>query len=514
MFYTRVVNNIKAKIMKRKLFVIFLFVLLSSLIYGQSNRSLHTSVEGLMHKTEKPSVQDSAENAEIISVIIFKHFMLVRIKFISRGKSGNFTVPSNAYISDYNNSKNIYRIREFEDFELDKQYDIGRKRTESEFNLIFHRIAPGIELINIDIPSENGSLAYRWKRVGIKNPDDHPKTNWSEYKLKAHWLKNGADQFEGIYENTANMGKSPKYKLSLKKEANGYNLIYESGAAHLTWRTGDIKAFLTETATPNLFKAVWYMSNKTPNENLYISFEAGIMKILWSNLDGTKTTQDFLKLYSPVKRILSKTSLSSGTGFALSSDGYIVTNQHIIDKAKVIRIRGLNGDFTTRYKAKVIAEDKNNDLAILKIDDISFGSLAMTPYTFRKSNSSLGEEVYCLGYPVGALTGDEVKLSYGIISSRVGFQGDITNNQINVSVLAGNSGGPLLNSKGEIIGIINTKYSGSEKVSYAIKTSYLMNLMQIVESEINLPSLNTLGSKDLFSQVQFVKKFVYIVESE
>ena len=489
-------------------------MLISTLNYGQNNISLHTSTENLLHTTTQPSVQESADKAEITSVLIFEQFTIVRIKFKSRGPSVDFAVPSNCNITDIYNSKNKCLITHFEDYELDKLYNIGKKGSESPFNLIFTRIAPGIELINVEIPSGNGTWGYSWKGVKINNPDDHPKTNWNENKLKAHWRENEPDLFDGIYESTTNTKTSSKYKLAVKKESNGYDLIYLSGADHLTWKAGDVKAFLYKSATPNLFKVKWYMSNKSPNENLLISFEAGIMKIVWSNPNGTKSIQDYLKLYPPSGGSLPQSSVLSGTGFALSSDGFIITNYHIIKNAKAIRISGINGDFSTTYSAKVIIEDKNNDLSIIKIDDVSFVDLGIAPYTFKKSNLQLGEDVYCLSYPQGAKIGDEVELTKGIISSKTGFQGDITSNQISVPVQTGNSGGPLLNLQGEIVGIINTKPSGTENILYAIKTNYLLNLIEITDSEIKLPGLNSISDKNLSSQIQLLKDFVYIIECE
>lgn len=487
--------------MKKHLLILILFTQTCNLIYGQNSSLLHT--------TTNPKVEESALKAEIISVKIYEQSTIVQIRFTSKGRKVNFAVPSSSCITDYNNSENKNLIIRFDVHKLNEQYNLGDKNGKSTFEFEFQRIAPGIELINIQIP---GLWGYAFKGVSIINPDDHPKTEWNESKLKAHWIENGSNLFEGIYENTFNTGTSPKYKLALKKKTNGYNLIYLSGVDHSVWKAGDIKASLSETASPNLFKVKWYMSNKAPNENLIISFKAGIMKIVWSNPNGTKSTQDYLKLYPPLGSSSPKSSVSSGTGFALSSEGFIVTNQHIINNAKVIHVRGVNGNFSETYNAKIIIEDKNNNLAILKIDDVSFKNLGILPYTFKKTKSSLGEEVYCLGYPVEATMADDIKLTSGIISSKRGFQGDITTNQINFLVQSGNSGGPLFNLQGEIVGVINAEHTGAENGSYAIKTSYVLNLIQIVDSKILLPDSNTMNIKNLSAQVQSLKNFVYIIE--
>lgn len=203
---------------------------------------------------------------------------------------------------------------------------------------------------------------------------------------------------------------------------------------------------------------------------------------------------------------------SSGSGFALSSNGLIATNQHVVEGANTIKVRGIKGDFSKSYSAKILVEDKNNDIAIIKITDSNFTSLGQIPYSFDNELADVGKSVYALGYPLRASMGDEVKLTNGIISSKTGFQGDITTYQISVPVQPGNSGGPLLNLEGQIVGIINAKHLGAENASYAIKTSYLMNLMQILDTIPLIPKSNMISNKELSEQVKFVKEFVYILE--
>lgn len=206
-------------------------------------------------------------------------------------------------------------------------------------------------------------------------------------------------------------------------------------------------------------------------------------------------------------------SPSSGTGFALSSDGFIVTNHHVIKGASNILVRGINGDFSNTLKAKILVEDKNNDIAIIKIEDQSFTSFGIIPYLLQGKSCDVGSSIFCLGYPLRATMGDEVKLTNGIISSKSGFQGDITTYQITAPVQPGNSGGPLFDDKGNLIGIINAKHLDAENVTYAIKTSYLLNLIDLIPSNTKLQTLNTLADKTLSEQVKIIKNFTYIIET-
>lgn len=201
---------------------------------------------------------------------------------------------------------------------------------------------------------------------------------------------------------------------------------------------------------------------------------------------------------------------SSGTCFAVNSEGYLVTCYHVIEEAKKIRIRGLNGNFEKSYSAKVISIDKDNDIALLKIVDPHFTSLDNIPYSIQLNDLEVGDDVFVLGYPLRVIMGDEIKLTDGIISSKTGFQGDITCYQITATVQAGNSGGPLFDKKGHIVGIIGSRLF-VENATYAVKSKYLREI--IISNNVVMPMENMeMMYKSLSEQVKEMKKFVYIVE--
>ncbi len=344
-------------------------------------------------------------------------------------------------------------------------------------------------------------------------------TSWNEYKLKEHWKTNGADEIEGIYELVGGNYSAAKYKVGLKKiTSSNYQLIFLRSDyfnnRHL-WKEGDLKASLELTASAHLFKARWYQSDKSINTGVYVSFEKGTMTVMTDS--GLKDL--FLKLFPTAADNISSSSqnspkVSSGSGFAISSNGLIVTNFHVIDGAKTIKVRGINSDFNKTYKAKVLVSDKNNDLTLIQIDDYGFTSLGTIPYAIKIGLAGVGENIFVLGYPLRATMGDEIKLTNGIVSSRTGFQGDITSYQISAPVQPGNSGGPLFDSQGNLIGIINAKHGGAENASYAVKASYLTNLLDLLPSPPKLQTVNSLSGKTLTQQVELVKKFVYIIETE
>ena len=200
----------------------------------------------------------------------------------------------------------------------------------------------------------------------------------------------------------------------------------------------------------------------------------------------------------------------SGTGFALN-EGCIVTNYHVVENAKSIVVQGIKGDSGIEYEATVIATDKTNDLAVLKITDSRFTGFGTIPYKVKTALADVGEDVFVLGYPLTLTMGDELKLTTGVISSKTGFQGDVAQYQISAPVQPGNSGGPLFDGKGNLIGIVSSKHLGTENVGYAIKTTYLMNLVESSLSSSVIPSNNTISGQTLPGKVKSVRNFVFLI---
>ena len=201
----------------------------------------------------------------------------------------------------------------------------------------------------------------------------------------------------------------------------------------------------------------------------------------------------------------------SGTGFALNN-GYVVTNYHVVEDAKSITISGINGDFSVLYTASIVAIDKVNDLAIVKISDHRFKGFGILPYAINIRMAEVGDDIFVLGYPLTQTMGDEIKLTNGIISSRTGFQGDAALYQITAPLQPGNSGGPLFDSKGNVVGVICAHHKGTENVGYAIKTSYLKNLAESSSLTNIFPTNNTVSTLPLSGQVKKLKRYVYLIK--
>ena len=204
----------------------------------------------------------------------------------------------------------------------------------------------------------------------------------------------------------------------------------------------------------------------------------------------------------------------SGSGFFIDTSGVIATNYHVIKDAKQIEVCFLINGTKKTFKANVISSDKTNDLAIIKIDDAGFKHFKKIPYSFKNKVTDVGSSVFALGYPMALnAMGEEVKFTDGKISAKSGFMGDINTYQISVPVQPGNSGGPLFDNKGNIIGIVNAKLTDGDNVSYAIKSAYLNTLAETLPCKLNLPHEKYLATKSLVEKIKAVSDYVVLIKT-
>ena len=170
---------------------------------------------------------------------------------------------------------------------------------------------------------------------------------------------------------------------------------------------------------------------------------------------------------------------SSGSGFILTEDGYVVTNYHVVEGATKLTVITYD---STEYDAQLIGYDENNDIAILKVD-----ATGLEAATIGSSDDLIvGDQVVAIGNPLGELTST---LTVGYISAKerivTSDSTQINMMQTDAAINPGNSGGPLFNMKGEVIGITTAKYSGStssgasiEGIGFAIPIDDVIGLIE------------------------------------
>ena len=323
------------------------------------------------------------------------------------------------------------------------------------------------------------------------------------------------DPIEGIWVFSYNGTNYGKY--AIKESGEGY-LVY--AVEKFNWIAGkivpgELVGNLEQMASDKIFLMKDLKNNRTQN----CVMENDVMLECYSS--GVKYTA--LKTYpksgfsNPSKRSSSKEWVSNGSGIIISTNGHIITNYHVIDEASEIEVEFIyNGDIQ-KFKAEIIKDDKINDLSIIKISDENFNGLNDISYNFKTRSSDVGTKVYAYGYPWAlSAMGSEIKVTDGIISSKTGFDGDITKYQITAPIQGGNSGGPLFDEKGNLIGINSSKIIDDrvENVAYTIKSSYILNLIDILPTSINLPSDRSLETMSLTEQIKNISKYVVLIKTK
>ena len=195
---------------------------------------------------------------------------------------------------------------------------------------------------------------------------------------------------------------------------------------------------------------------------------------------GQEQVPDFFRYFfedSPYQYPQPGPSEASGSGFFISTDGYVLTNNHVIDGATAVTVRLTD---RTEYEAEIIGTDPRTDIALLKVSGKGFPALKLADSDKLK----VGEWVLAIGSPFN--------LDYSVTSGIVSAIGrNIGENyvpfiQTDVAINPGNSGGPLFNLKGEVVGInsqIYTRSGGYMGVSFAIPSNLVKNVMEQLQED-------------------------------
>lgn len=216
-----------------------------------------------------------------------------------------------------------------------------------------------------------------------------------------------------------------------------------------------------------------------------------------------------LKLKDEVKTTMAP-SKRDGTGFLIDGKGYLVTNVHVVKSADSVYVENQDGQY---FKAAVVHVNDKTDLAILKIDDQRFIPYKSLPYGLKKQQAELGEEVFTLGFPR-----KEIVYGEGYLSAKTGFNGDTISYQVAISANPGNSGAPLFNNLGEVIGVVSGKQTTAEGVVFAVKANHIFKALETLKKDSSLGRIKppTYSNVKYMNRVQQIKKLedcIFIVKS-
>jgi S1-C subfamily serine protease len=199
------------------------------------------------------------------------------------------------------------------------------------------------------------------------------------------------------------------------------------------------------------------------------------------------------------------------TGFMIDvNNNFIVTNAHVVSEAKnQLIVENNKGE---QFYAESAYINTENDLAIIKITDPSFKKLGPIPYSIKKSNADLGDQVFTLGYPK-----QEIVYGEGYISAKNGHDMDTVYCQLSTLANEGNSGSPVINKNGELIGVLSSKEAESEGVVYAIKSSNILNALNEMKKvkengTIKINSNQILRKSDRVTQIKKIQDYVFMIK--
>lgn len=273
-----------------------------------------------------------------------------------------------------------------------------------------------------------------------------------------------------------------------------------------------MKGTFSATTTPGLYKVnTWYLENKTPSKaDFYLEYDNRKIT-LYDAKNYVETI--FMKLYPeydidettvPVSNntVEEDQPKGNGSGFFISTN-VIATNNHVVENAKRIEVVIQTPQKVSHHDAKVLCVDKVNDLALITIEDSSFQNIETLPYNIQYRSSDVGSSVFTMGYPMAQAMGTEIKITDGIISSKTGYEGQIAMYQISAPIQPGNSGGPMFDKNGHLIGITSAGIPGANNVGYAIKSSYLHQLIDA--APIHIQDITQEPNKQEF--VEMIKTF-------
>lgn len=268
-------------------------------------------------------------------------------------------------------------------------------------------------------------------------------------------------------------------------------------------RVTAIAASIAGITTLAISALVWSVTPPKP--------AAEIEKLKMDMTAVKKKTEQQQKEINQVKKEINAPQIiykTGGTGFLVDAKGLVVTNAHVIENARNIVVQNRQGK---DFPVEVVLLDATRDLAILKIQDTAFQAPQSLPYSIRKTSPEIAEPVYTLGYPR-----KEIVYGEGYLSARTGYNGDTLTCQIAIAANPGNSGGPILNRNGEVVGVLSARQTSAEGVVFATQSKYILEaLKQLPPDSIHKnrsSSTSNMKNLDRVQQVKKISDYVYMVK--
>ncbi|MFT3822455.1 MAG: serine protease [Chitinophagaceae bacterium] len=202
-----------------------------------------------------------------------------------------------------------------------------------------------------------------------------------------------------------------------------------------------------------------------------------------------------------------------GTGFLVDGKGYLITSAHVVANADSVYVQNQKGYY---FKVSTLYINRQTDIAVLKITDNRFQPVKNLPYSIYKSSADLGEEVFTLGFPRPS---SEIVYNRGYLSAQTGYNGDTLAYQLAISANPGNSGGPIFNHTGDVIGILSGKQITAEGVIFSSRSKNIYIALNEINKDttnnehVRLPNHHVPKDLDRVQLIERIKDCMFMVKS-
>ncbi|HEU4903425.1 MAG TPA: serine protease [Flavisolibacter sp.] len=278
-------------------------------------------------------------------------------------------------------------------------------------------------------------------------------------------------------------------------------------------RTAAIAASIAGITALCISALVWSVSPVKPANRRDIETLSRDIQVINNKVNQVKSQNDVLR--QQITNVAENTKTprqytSGGTGFLVDTRGLLFTNYHVVENARYIAVQNNNGK---EFSAKVVYRDPERDIAILKIDDQAFKAPSAIPYGIKRTGADIAEPIFSLGYPR-----NDIVYGEGYLAAKTGYDGDTLSVQISINANRGNSGSPILNRNGEIVGVLSARQTTVEGAVFAVQSKYIyqaLNSLRKIDTtyhNIKLPSSSSLKGSDRTQQVKRISDYVYMVK--
>ena len=324
----------------------------------------------------------------------------------------------------------------------------------------------------------NGQGAYAWA------DGDKYQGEWKNDQTNGqgtYTWKNG-DKYVGQHIYNSRTGKGT-YTYSPRSEWAGHKYVGDfkdglfSGQGTYTYADGSRDVGTWKNDKLNGYAIKYFANGSIKQEGIFKDDE-------W--LYAEESSPNILNEGNQDNKVI---NASSGSGFAVSLDGYVITNNHVIEGCQEVILHTKEKDIKTR----IISFDPQNDLALLKGD-----FQPRTVFALSNNRPELLQDIYVAGYPFGNAISSSIKVTKGIISSLTGIGNNFSNIQIDAALQSGNSGGPIIDDYGNVIAVavskLDAKYmlenfgSIPENTNFGIKSSVVKSMLD--SNDVDRPNAN------------------------